>query len=163
MLKPLCSRYSMERRLAMHGKILILVTLLLVFSVSGFAEETFTVSGEVAYSGDSDVYVSLLDFEAFRKYQTEGSPAQLTHAFKSSPERKETGLIPFAFQKVPENSYCIIVFKDINKNQKMDYDVWNQAQEPETSYKETLMPHVTWQEVKFEVNKDVTGIRIPFE
>ena len=147
----------------MRGKILILVTLLLVFSGSGFAEETFTVSGEVAYSGDSDVYVSLLDFEDFRKYLKEGSLAPSTQAFKYSPERKETGLLPFAFHEVPKNSYCIIVFKDMNKNQKMDYDVWNQAQEPETSYKETFMPHATWQEVKFEVNKDVTGIRIPFK
>ena len=152
---------DLERRLAMRGKILIFVILLFVSPVSGFAEETFTVSGEVVYSGDLDVYVSLLDLEAFTNHKKERPPAPFTQVFKDSPERKKTGRIPFMFQEVPKNSYCIIVFKDKNKNEKMDYDGWNFPQEPETSYKESLS--FNWYNIKFQVDKDMTDILIPFQ
>ena len=144
----------------MFKKAMLFLGVLLVLSAIAYAEDKFTISGEVIFSGDEDIYVSLLTYEAYKNFKKERPPAPFTQIFKANPERKKTGRTPFKFVGVPKGSYCIISFLDENKNGKMDYDRWWFAEEPETTYKDSLYP--TWNDWKFEVDKDITGIELKF-
>ncbi|MBW2116212.1 MAG: DUF2141 domain-containing protein [Deltaproteobacteria bacterium] len=144
----------------MFKKVMLFLVTLLVMSAFAYAEDKFTISGEVIFSGDEDIYVSLLTYEAYKNYKKERPPAPFTQIFKANPERKKTGRTPFKFVGVIKGSYFIISFIDENKNGKMDYDRWWFAEEPEISYKDVMFPG--WYDVKFEVNKDITGIELKY-
>lgn len=144
----------------MFKKAMLFLASFLLASAFAYAEEKFTISGEVIFSGDEDVYVSLLTYEAFKNFKKERPPVPFTQIFKANPERKKTGRTPFKFVGVPKGSYCIISFLDENKNGKMDYDSWWFPVEPETTYKDSMYP--TWNDWKFEVDKDITGIELKF-
>ena len=145
----------------MFKKAMLSLAALLVLSASAYGEEKFTVSGEVIFSGDEDIHVSLLTYEAFKNYKKERPPAPFTQIFKANPEREKTGRIPFKFVGVPKGSYCIISFLDENKNGKMHY-LGYVPTERECWFKGFIITP-GWVNVKFEVDKDITGIELKFE
>ena len=155
----------------MLKKTIVFLVTLLVVSAFAYAQERFSVSGVVIFSGDDDIHVSLLTYEAFKNYKLtygayksikERPPAPFTQIFKANPERKKTGRTPFKFVGVPKGSYCINSFLDENKNGKIHY-IYYLATEPECWFKDFPMGSPSWVNVKFEVDKDITGIKIEFE
>lgn len=71
------------------------------------------------------------------------------------------GKAPFAFRDISKGEYLIIVFDDENNNGKLDRDGWGQVLEPTCSYK---VPKIVWDwnDQKFEVDKDTTGLVLRF-
>jgi uncharacterized protein (DUF2141 family) len=124
-----------------------------------YAQDKCTVSGEVVYSGDSNIYVCLLNsttFAAALGPQKELPPPGFVQIVKGNA----SGKTPFAFKDVPKGEYVVRVFADENNNGKFDTDTWGNPLEPVRSYKLAKEGLANWNEQKFEVDKDVTGIAV---
>jgi len=72
---------------------------------------------------------------------------------------KKAGKASFTFNNVAKGTYCVFTYQDVNMNGEVDFENYN-INEPWGSYKEiiTAIPH--WGTVKFDVEKDITGITI---
>jgi uncharacterized protein (DUF2141 family) len=123
-----------------------------------FAQDKCTVSGEIVYSGDSNIYVYLLNSTTFATAlgrQKELPPPGFVQIVKVNASGKAS----FAFKDVPKGEYVVRVFADENNNGKFDADTWGYPLEPVRSYKPPADGvHSNWSEQKFEVDKDVTEI-----
>ena len=120
-----------------------------------FAQDKCNVSGEVLYSGDSNIYVCLHTFKTFATFKKELPPPGFVQIVKANA----SGKAPFAFMGVPKGEYLVHVFVDENKNGKFDCDGWGYALEPSLMYKPSAGGvHPNWYEQKFDADKDVTGI-----
>ena len=123
-----------------------------------FAQDKCTVSGEVVYSGASNICVCLLNsttFAAALGRQKELPPPGFVQIIKANTSGKAS----FAFKDVPKGEYVVHAFADENSNAKMDTDTFGSAIEPRDYYKPMSAGiHANWSEQKFNVDKDVTGI-----
>ena len=142
--------------------LLFLGVLLMVFAFA-YAEEKFTVSGEVTFQYDGDIYICLLTMEEFQDFNIPGhklseSPCKIIHM---NTDLKKAGKVSFTFDNVPKGTYCVLTYQDVNMNGKVDYESDKMFNEPWGSYKVAfvgLCP--TWQKIKFDVESDITGITI---
>jgi|GEM_PF-3166079 hypothetical protein len=122
-----------------------------------YGQEKCTVSGEVVYSGDSNIYVCLLNsttFAAAVGRQKELPPSGFVQIVKANASGKAS----FAFKDVPKGEYVVRVFADENNNGKFDADTWGNPLERVAGYKPSKDGHANWSEQKFEVDKDTGGI-----
>jgi uncharacterized protein (DUF2141 family) len=122
-----------------------------------FSQDKCTVSGEVVYSGDSNLYVCLLNSTTFAAAvgpQKELPPPGFVQIVKADASGKAS----FAFKDVPKGEYVVRVFADENSNGKCDTDTWGFPLEPVNSYKPSKEGHGNWHEQKFAADKDVAGI-----
>jgi len=121
------------------------------------AQDKCTVSGEVVYSKDSNIYVLLLNSTTFPPAvgrQKELPPPGFVQIVKANASGKAS----FAFKDVPKGEYVVRVFADENNNGKFDADTWGGSLEPVLHHKPSKDGRANWNEQKFEVDKDVTGI-----
>jgi uncharacterized protein (DUF2141 family) len=123
-----------------------------------FAQDRCTVSGEVMYSGNSNIYVCLLNSTTFAAAL--GRQKELpTPEFVQIVKANASGKASFAFKDVPKGEYVVRVFADENNNGKFDTDTWGYPLESVRSYKPPADGiHSNWSEQKFDADKDVTGI-----
>ena len=137
---------------------------ILLSSTLVIAEETFTVSGEVKFSKrKGEIYVWLKTQEEYEKRREPASPAR-SLMIKPSPQQLKAKKVTFKFVDVPKGIYGIVCIQDLNKNGKMDYF------ESVTGTKVPLEPFcysgprflgaAQWDDAKFEVDKDISGIEI---
>lgn len=123
-----------------------------------FAQDKCIVSGEILYSGDSNVYVLLLNSTTFAPAvgrQKELPPPEFVQIVKVNASGKAF----FAFKDVPKGEYVVRVFADENNNGKFDADTWGYPLEPVRSYKPPADGvHSNWHEQKFDADKDGTNI-----
>jgi hypothetical protein len=128
-----------------------------------FAEEVCTLSGEVTFSYDGDIYVCLVNMEGWRDFQTPGHELarQKCNVIKMNADLKKAGKVPFRFDSVPKGTYCIVALQDVNGNGKADRTFLNGIIEPFGSYRNlgVGIPD-TWDNVKFDLEKDIKGIKI---
>ncbi len=123
-----------------------------------FAQDKCTVSGEILYSGDSNLYVCLLNSTTFAAAvgpEKELPPRGFVQVVKANASDKAS----FAFKDVPKGEYIVRVFADENNNGKFDTDTWGGSLEPVSAYR-LCKGYANWNDQKFEVAKDVTGIVI---
>ncbi len=142
---------------------------ILLCSALAFAEETFTVSGEVKFpKGEGEIYVSLKTQEEFEKRGEPASPAR-SLMIKPSPQQLKAKKVTFNFVDVPKGIYGIVCMQDLNKNGKMDYvqGVFTKIPIEPFGYSgqrflgfEVDLEAARWDDVKFEVDKDISGIEI---
>ena len=121
------------------------------------AQDKCTVSGEVVYSKDSNIYVLLLNSTAFPPAvgrQKELPPPGFVQIVKANASGKAS----FAFKDVPKGEYVVRVFADENNNGKFDADTWGNPLERVAGYRPSKDGHANWSEQKFDADKDVTGI-----
>ena len=142
----------------------------LVFLFIGFglvfggasAEETYTISGEVNFKYDADLYICLYTKEGWRDYLTPGydfSSSQCRH-IEMNPDLKKEGKISFRFESVPKGTYVIIAYQDTNGNGKVDFENYA-ISEPRASYKKVdPLASSIWDSMKFDLDKDITGVEI---
>jgi uncharacterized protein (DUF2141 family) len=125
-----------------------------------FSQGKCTVSGEVMYSGDSNIYVLLVNSKTFPAAvgrQKELPPPGFVQIVKANAAGKAS----FAFKEVPKGEYVVRVFADENNNAKFDCDTWGYPLEPVNSYKPAADGmHSNWSEQKFDADKDITGIAV---
>jgi len=140
-------------------RIVFVFALTVAFSAASlaFAQDKCIVSGEVVYSGASNIYVCLLNpktFPAAVGREKELPPSEFVQIVKTNASGKAS----FAFKNVPKGEYVVHVFADENNNGKLDTDTWGHPLERVSSYRTPAGGSWNWSEVKFEVDKDVTGI-----
>ena len=138
-------------------KIVIAIALTMVLSTAGFvfAEDKYSVSGEVIYSGESNIYVCLHTMKTFASFRKELPPPGFMQIVKADV----AGKAPFSIEDVPKGEYLIHIFVDENNNGKFDCDTWGYPIEPACMYKPPLIKmHTNWYDQKFEVDSDVTGL-----
>lgn len=126
------------------------------------AEEKFSLSGEVSFQYDADIYICLFTMEDIQHLpKNELLPPQCK-AIKMNADLKEAGKVSFRFDNIPKGTYCITTFQDVIKNRKVDYENY-QINEPFGTYKEQGLEcgnQLDWNTIKFNLEKDITGIKI---
>ena len=145
----------------MFKKLILFLVTLLVVSAFAYAEEKFTVSGEVSFQYDGDIYICLLTMEEFRdfnkpRHELSQSPCKVTHM---NTALKKAGKVSFTFDNIPKGTYCVLTYQDVNMNGKTDFENYA-ISEPWGSYKETAHSIPVWGMVKFDLESDITGIKI---
>lgn len=128
-------------------------------ATTALAQDKYTVSGEVVYSGHSNLYVSLLNLTTFAAAlgpDKELPPPGFLQILKTNASGKAS----FAFKDVPKGDYIVRVFADENNNGKFDTDAFGIPIEPGGCYRPPAGGGHNWYELKFEVAKDITGIVI---
>jgi len=141
--------------------VLFLVILTLVPALT-YAQGKFTVSGEVTFQYDGDIYVCILtmgEFQDFNKprHELSQSPCKTIHM---NTDIKKAGKVSFTFNNVPKGAYCVFTYQDVNMNGQVDFENLRMC-EPWGSYKEAecgLSP--VWGTIRFDVDKDIAGITI---
>jgi uncharacterized protein (DUF2141 family) len=121
------------------------------------AQDKCTVSGEVVYSGNSNIYVCLLNSKTFAAAvgrEKELPPPEFVQIVKANAAGKAS----FAFKAVPKGEYVVRAFADENNNEKFDTDAMGFPIEPLGMYRRPEGGHHNWSEQKFELDKDLTGI-----
>jgi uncharacterized protein (DUF2141 family) len=112
-----------------------------------FSQDKCTISGEVAYSGDSNIYVCLLNSTTWAPFvgrQKELPPSGFVQIVKANASSKAS----FAFKDVPKGDYVVRAFADQNNNGKFDCDTWGFPLEPVSSYKPSKDGHANWVSAK---------------
>ena len=145
----------------MFTKAMLFLASFLLASGFAYAEEKFTVSGEVTFQYDGDVYICLLSMEEFRDFIIPGhelsqSPCKV---IQMNTDLKKVGKVSFTFDSLPKGTYCVFTYQDVNMNGKTDFKHVGLS-EPWGSYKENIYEAPNWGVVKFDLEKDITGIKI---
>ena len=146
----------------MFKKAMFFLASFLLASAFTYAEEKFTISGEVTFQYDGNIYICLLTMEGFRDFSLPGhelsqSPCKV---IQMNTDLKKVGKVSFTFNNKPKGTYCVFTYQDVNMNGKVDFENYRMI-EPWGSYKEGaigLSP--TWQKLKFDLQKDIAGIEI---
>ena len=145
----------------MFKKAMFCLASFMLVSTFAYAEEKFTVSGEVGFQYDGDVYICLLTMEEFRDVNIPGhelskSPCKV---IQMNTDLKKAGRIPFSFDNIPKGTYCIFTYQDVNMNGKTDFENYALS-EPWGSYKENISSMPGWGVLKFDLGKNLSGIKI---
>jgi uncharacterized protein (DUF2141 family) len=96
----------------------------------------------------------LKDFNTPR-HKLSQSPCKV---IQMNTDLKKAGKVSFTFDNVPKGTYCVFTYQDVNMNGEVDFDIF--INEPWGSYKETLHSMPVWGIVKFDLEKDITGLTI---
>ena len=139
--------------------------ILLMLSSSAYGQEKFTVSGEISFREErGEIHVWLKTQEELPK-RGEPAPPARSLMIKPSPEQLTAKKVSFKFVDVPKGIYCIVCIQDFNKNGKLDYPdgVVPGTQPPIEPYGysgEAVFGPAQWNDIKFEVDKNISGIKI---
>ena len=145
----------------MLKKTMLFLASFLLASAFTYAEEKFTISGEVTFQHDGNIYICLLTMEEFRdfyrpRHTLSQSPCKV---IQMNTDLKKAGKVSFTFDNIPKGTYCIFTYWDVNMNGEADRTGYDFI-EPWGSYKETVHRIPPWVIVKFDLEKDITGITI---
>lgn len=143
----------------MLKKLLFLLWLVLFALNLAHAEETFTISGEVNFQYDGDIYICLFTMEDLRDFtrphhELSQSPCK---AIPMNADLKKAGKVSFKFDNVAQDTYCLVSYQDVNMNGQVDFVNYS-IDEPFGIYKP--WGNFIWQKIKFDLQKDMAGIRI---
>ena len=95
----------------------------LIFS-GAYAGENYTISGDVTFQYDGDIYICLLNMEGWRDFQNPRNElSQLKcKVIKMNADLRGAGKVSFKFDSVPKATYCIVALQDVNNNGKADFE-----------------------------------------
>jgi uncharacterized protein (DUF2141 family) len=140
-------------------KIIIIFILFLGLSqIPGLAQERrFNVRGEISFPRKGPIVISLLTKEEFES--NKGSRFQAI--IEVNPEDLEKRKIAFSFTNVPEGTYGIRCFQDLNGNKILDRGDFGPV-EPWGMYRPSRPASrgPTFEEIAFKVDNDITDIEI---
>jgi hypothetical protein len=133
-----------------------LVLLCLCFPAGG--EERYSVSGAAIFQEGEVIFLSLYTHERFMNFRnTPLPPPPFTLVLEPSPEEKQAGRATFRFEGIPAGSYALMAFRD----KKMPGGPALPAK-PASAYSMITFSG-RWEDVRFEVNRNITGIEVRFE
>jgi hypothetical protein len=147
----------------MLKKLMISMVFLCAVSTISYSQEKFAVSGEVKFPKRKKVIILMLQTqEEFEK--REPAPPERKLMIKPDAQQLKAKKIPFKFVDVPKRFYCIVCIQDLNKNEKMDYMDGSfgerRTAEPDGCSGPRFLGPCQWNDIKFEVDKDISGIEI---
>ena len=140
----------------------IMAAMTLLVSVA-YAGENYTISGEITFQYDADIYVGLHTAETFKNMDKINPSPPYLQIIKMDPELNKAGRTSFKFVNIPKGTYGIVAFQETIKNEKFDIKMWfGRSDEPFGCYRalplEVSIPH--WDKIKFDLNENITGIEI---
>ena len=144
------------------GIIALLINICLLTGVT-YAEETFTISGELTFQYEDDIYVCLFTEEAYKDIREKNPPAPYVVFIKMDAELKKAGKATFEFSNIPKGTYCIIAYQESIKNGKFDFNPWaGTTEEPWGCYKpmSDIASTPQWTPTKFDLDGNLTGVEI---
>ena len=139
----------------------IIIPMIFIVSIA-YAGEKFTVSGEVTFQYDGNIYICLLTMEEFRdfyhpRHKLSQSPCKV---IQMNTDLKKAGKVSFTFDNIAKGTYCVITYQDVNMNGEVDFTGLH-TNEPWGSYKEDAIgTNPSWAMVKFDLERDIAGIKI---
>jgi uncharacterized protein (DUF2141 family) len=142
-------------------RLIRIIAAMIMFLSVAYAEENYTISGDVSFQNDGDIYICLYTNEEFKDYaKHELSPPQCKFE-RMHADLKKAGNVSFKFDNVQKGTYGIVTFQDINKNRMVDIENYC-PKEPWGTYKESDPTDtcIHWNKIKFDLEKDITGIKI---
>ena len=146
----------------MFKKAMLFLASFLLASAFAYAEEKFTVSGEVTFQYDGNIYICLLTMEEFQdfhrpRHELSESPCKV---IQMNTDLKKAGKVSFTFDNIPKGTYCVFTYQDVNMNGEVDFE-GILINEPWGSYKKSFIwTNPMWGKVKFDLESDITGIKI---
>jgi hypothetical protein len=144
------------------GLIALLITLSLFIGVT-YAGEGFTISGDLTFQYEGDIYVCLLTMEAFQVIRERNPSPPYLKIIKVDAALKKAGRVSFEFVKIPKGTYSIIAYQETIKNSKFDFNpFFGTSKEPYGSYR-AMPPERSspdWTVIKFDLDENLTGIEI---
>lgn len=126
-----------------------------------FAEDKFTVSGDLICYMETDIYVCLHNQQTCANWNKDLPSGPFTQIIRTDLSGKK----PFVFNGVPKGEYVLFAFADENGNGKLDFDPSGRVEEPIAMHKAFLSGRaldIIWLDQKFEVDKDITGLAMLF-
>lgn len=147
----------------MHLKKIIIVFILLLglLQIPGLAQERkFNVKGEISFPKKGAIIIQLSTKEEFES--NKGSRFQ--SIIELGPEDLKKGKTSFSFTNVPEGTYGIRCFQDLNGNRILDRGALG-PEEPWGMYRPSkeAFRAPTFEEIAFKVDKDITDIAIELQ
>ena len=150
----------------MFKKAMLFLGILLMASGFAYAEEKYSIAGQVTFSGHENIYVSIYTMEEFANFKKSFPSPAFSQKIKPNPQQIKSGIFSFKFSGIPKDSYCIIAFQDSDNNGKLACDTEGWIEEPICFYKEhtdvgLVIPN--WHNMKFELVRDITRIIMKLE
>ncbi len=136
----------------------IFVSLLIIPSITS-SEEIFSVSGEISIIDKGDIHVGIYSQENWSNIKDKTPSPPYFQIINLTPEQIKTKKVPFEFQDIKKGTYSIRVYQDVNQNGKIDRKFMGTAVEPLGFYRSPEI-WVSWNDMKFEVDKDIADIEI---
>jgi hypothetical protein len=122
------------------------------------SEQGYTVSGTATFQEGGLVLLSLFTHEKFLNLRNNPlPPPPFSLVIEPSLEEKKAGRAPFRFEGIPRGTYALMAFRDRNTPGSEAF-----PGKPASAYKMMAFSG-RWEEVKVEVNRNITGIEIRFE
>ena len=126
--------------------------------------ENWTISGDVTFQYDVDIYIFLFTKEELREFVLKNHELSRSKGkvIRMNADLKKAGKVSFKFESIPKGTYCIVTYQDVNKNGKVDYE-GHLVSEPLGSYKEMdpcCREVIIWKKAKFDLEEDIKGIKI---
>jgi len=142
---------------------MLMLTWGFIFAISTFAygQEKFTVSGEINFHEEKGEFLVWLKTQ--EEHEDRGKPTLPGRSLviKPSPQQLKAKKFTFKFVEVPKGSYCIHCLQDSNKNGKWDHSPETFIPiEPYGYSGPTYFGSAQWDDIKFKVDKDISGIEI---
>jgi hypothetical protein len=140
-------------------RVIALVCLLFFLSPQADSDETYAVSGEVIFPDAEIILISLYSSERFKNYKNRPlPPPPFSQVLELSPEQRKAGRASFAFTQIPSGTYGVLAFRDKNVRRILDQDGFKK---PLSGYRVNAFS-ANWEDIKFKVNRNITGIKIQF-
>ena len=136
--------------------LIVLLTLLSTITWAQSQSGGFTVAGEIRFEKKGDIYLRLASEIEFKNRKKE---SVFQTMISVGSEEMEKGRVSFKFTDVPEGLYVIRGFQDENGNGELDSGLLG-PKEPWAMYglKRPVFKKPKFEEVSFEVNRDITDI-----
>ena len=136
----------------------IFVSLLIIPNIAS-SEETFSVSGEISIVDKGNIHVGIYTQEDWSNVRDKTPSPPYFQIINLTPEQIKTKKVPFEFQDIRKGTYLIRVYQDVNQNGKFDKKFMGTPVEPHGYYRSPEI-WVSWNDMKFEVDKDIADIEI---
>ena len=142
--------------------LMFILVLIFAFSTFAYAQEKYTVSGEIKFPKRQGVICTqLLTQEEYENRKT--APPERNLTIKPNPQELEAKRVNFNFTDVPKGDYIIYCHQDLNENGMLDSveGVWfKNPTEPQGFTGRQFWGSDLWDDIKLEVDKDISGIDI---
>ena len=145
-----------------------MISMVFLFAVStiSYSQEKFAVSGEVKFPKKEGGIILMLKTQKELE-NMEPAPPERKLVIKPDAQQLKAKKVPFKFVDVPKGTYAISCIQDLNENGEMDYRQGVLSKIPTEplgfSGPTILGTDFVWSDVKFEVDKDISGIEIELQ
>jgi uncharacterized protein (DUF2141 family) len=146
--------------------LMIILGFVFAISTSAHGQELFTVSGEISFQEEKgQLYVWLKTQEEFEK-GIKPTLAARSLTIKPNAQQLTTKKVTFKFVDIPKGVYGIQCHHDLNMNGKQDFGTSAAAStpplEPYAFSGPILFGFPWWEDIKFDVDKDIRGLELKF-